>query len=139
MNTQTIAEEAEQILQDAAVALTSPKVGECLVCFVARQITEFGCNHTHRFTLHYRDQKAPRATSLIPRLSSMGACCCDCEMFLNAYCLRGGSQFVEQPSGEHESGNPESAEPQPLPHCTGVRAASTQPCLNWARVPRGFY
>ena len=35
----------------------------------------------------YRDRTAPRATALLDRLSGMGACCCDCEMFLNAFAL----------------------------------------------------
>lgn len=134
MDTLTITQEAEQILHDAAETLTSPRAGECLTCFVARQMAEFGCNNTHRFALHYRDQKAPRASALLSRLSRMGACCCDCEIFFNAYALRLEVAKTKRPGDDFAVSGSED-----LPGCAGVRAGSTQPCVNWVRIPRGGY
>jgi hypothetical protein len=141
MNTQTIVTEAEQILQGAAETVTSPYPGECLLCFVARQITEFGCSNTHRFTLHYRDRQAPRASSLISRLSAMGACCCDCEIFLNAYELRPAAvgAYAMGTNVTNASTQALVSEEATPPLCRGVRRGSTQPCSNWGRIPRGYY
>src|SRR5690606_26935694 len=85
MTTTPISEIAERIVHEIASTVMKPSEGECLVCFVSRQLDDFGCDGTHRFALHYRDSVAPRATALLARLSAAGACCCDCEMFLNAY------------------------------------------------------
>src|SRR5699024_12836129 len=80
-----IATESFEIVRDASSRILEPGPGECLLCFVYRQIGEFGCNSTHRFTLHYRDRMAPRATALLDRLARLGACCCGCEMLCNAF------------------------------------------------------
>lgn len=88
MDTNPIAEEAENIVNEAVTALVTPWVGECLVCYVARQINQFGCDSTHRSILLYRDHRAPRSMALLERLSAMGAYS-DCETFLNAYELAG--------------------------------------------------
>ncbi len=116
MDAQLITQEAEQILHDAATELMTPKADECLTCYVDRQVGEFGCDGTHRFAESYRDQVAPRATALIGRLINMGACCCECEMFLNAY-------------------KPDK-KPSIMLSCAGVRRGSTQPCSNWKRISR---
>ncbi|WP_370688388.1 DUF2695 domain-containing protein [Cryobacterium sp. SO1] len=112
--------------------------GECLVCFVARQLDEFGCNGTHRFASLYRDHVAPRATALIARLSTMGACCCDCEMFMNAY--EPASQLWTR---AHESVDSDDFDewayatpPRTMPPCETTRRGSTKPCANWQRVSR---
>ncbi|MDX6357453.1 MAG: hypothetical protein QOH37_507 [Nocardioidaceae bacterium] len=45
---------------------------ECLYCYVARMLDEHGRDCTLRWAGHYRDLRAPRATTLERRLGSMG-------------------------------------------------------------------
>ncbi|MHA3683739.1 DUF2695 domain-containing protein [Leucobacter sp. HY1910] len=118
MNTKSIADVAEQIVQDTALALLLPQAGECLACYVLRQANSFGCNHTHRFARTFRDLTAPRATALGERLARMGACHCDCEIFTKVYGLV-HTYYCDDFASK-------------LP-CAGVRRGSTQPCALWAR------
>lgn len=141
MDPTSITEQAERILHDAASTLITPTAGECLACFVARQLDEFGCDNTHRFAAHYRDSVAPRATALLARLSAMGACCCDCEMFMNTY--QPATRFWTQ---AHESADSDDcdewADPEPpdtMPPCATTRRGSTKPCANWERIFRSRY
>lgn len=95
-------------LQDVLIA---PRERECLPCYVTRMLAEFGCTGTLRWSEHWRDTCAPRATALADRLGSRGGFC-DCEVLLNVYPER----LVE--------------EGEPVPACAGVsRRGSTQPCL----------
>lgn len=140
MDIQPILQTAHNILRDAESDLLTPDAGECLACFVARQLEEFGCNGTHRFAILYRDRTAPRATALLKRLSHMGACCCDCEIFLNAYGL--SHRFVTPGYWYNDSAGSEEWEdpewPEVLPKCHRVRRGSTQPCEVWERCYRGY-
>jgi len=100
----------ETDLAETSRRLSEPGERECLRCYLVRMLTAFGCNGTHRWTEHWRDLRAPRATALLERLARRGGCCCDCEVILNVF-----------------RDYPEDA-PGPLP-CAGVsRAGSTQPC-----------
>ncbi|MFT2815722.1 DUF2695 domain-containing protein [Leifsonia sp. A12D58] len=126
----------------------TPKAGECLVCFVARQLDEFGYDGTHRFALHYRDSVAPRATALLRHLSAMGACCCDCEMFMNGFkpvkkmWAQAQAQAQAQVSVDKDGLDEERAGPESLntmPLCETTRRGSTQPCASWKRIPRSRY
>lgn len=110
---------AEQLVRDLADELTTPWPGECLACFVARLLEQFGCDTTLRFARRFRDLAAPRATALEQRLGDLGGFC-DCEIFMNAY----------QPSYRLRI-----SEREVLP-CVGVRRGSTKPCAHWQRVPR---
>ncbi|MBS1907488.1 MAG: DUF2695 domain-containing protein [Actinobacteria bacterium] len=116
MESQQIYLDAEQIVRALSEELLAPRDGECLVCFVDRQLTEHGCDGTRRFALHFRGIRAPRATALERTLSEKGACCCDCEIYANAY--------------ERVRGT--DAEP-----CRGVARGSAQPCTLWRRQQRG--
>jgi len=80
-------QEAERVLADASVALLGPEQGECLLCYVHRMLVAFGCDGRLRFSGHFRDVRAPRATALERRLGRTGGYC-DCEIFLNGYDLR---------------------------------------------------
>lgn len=133
-----ITERAERILHDVASTLMTPTAGECLVCFVARQIDEFGCNGTHRFVAQYRDRVAPRATALLARLSAMGACCCDCEMFMNTYepAPRPWTQAHESVDSDDFDEWAIAKPPDKMPPCETTRRGSTSSCANWERVPR---
>ena len=101
--------EVETELADLAERLTAPARAECLRCFLLRMITEFGCDGTHRWTVRWRDLRAPRARGLVQRMQRRGGCCCDCEVIFNV--------FPDYPETD-----------QVLP-CAGVlRAGSAAPC-----------
>lgn len=125
-------------MRSAATRLTTPDDGECLLCFVRRQIEEFGCDTTLRFARHYRDLVAPRATALERRLGQKGGYC-DCEIFLNGYRL---VDELWTPEREiQRDGYVEIAEPEPpkaMPPCRRVRRLSTQPCGWWTRLRFGW-
>ncbi len=100
---------AEGYLANLQTTLTAPRDRECLACYVSRVVDEFGCDGSLRWSLHWRDACAPRATALADRLADRGGFC-DCEVLLNVYRDR-------QP----EDGRPEA--------CAGVsRRGSTRPC-----------
>ena len=140
MENPEILETAQIILRNADEEVLTPRAGECLGCFAARQLGEFGCNGTHRFVTLYRDRTAPRATALIRRLSRMGACCCDCEIFMNAYVL--AHRFVTPGYWFTDAHGQEAWEdpkwPEQLPECHKVRRGSTQLCEIWERRYRGY-
>jgi hypothetical protein len=136
--TPPIIDEAEDLVRRLATELTRVRRGECLCCYVARQLDEFQCDGTHRFAERFRDASAPRATALRDRLSRIGACCCDCELFLNGY---GPHPRLWTPAHEEDDDFGgrlyiEAQPPEQLPHCTGVRRGSLQPCTNWVRGGR---
>ena len=83
METSDLVLSLEAELRLAARLLILPAAGECLACYVARMLGEFGCTGS-RWVLHYRDLRTPRATALVRRLQDMGVYC-DCQMFQNAW------------------------------------------------------
>ena len=123
-----IVDEVESLLRRLAEDITRPHDGECLCCYVARLLDEFPCDGTHRHALRYQETMAPRATALLERLSRIGACCCDCELFMNGYQLR-----IDR---EHTDSMPDDdfIEVAPPPPCSGVRRGSIKPCANWVRL-----
>jgi hypothetical protein len=126
----SIVAEAEAFLRACSKQLTDPYEHECLCCYVARMLGEFPCDGTHRHALRFRDARAPRATALRDRLSRVGACCCDCELFLNGYRLPAWLDAYDDEVDEAEPAG------DPLPPCAGVRRGSVRPCSNWVRVRR---
>lgn len=149
MTNDDILGDAELFLAQASRHLIGPLSGECLLCYIARMISQWGCQGT-RFMEHYRDSVAPRATALRDRMSRMGACCCDCEVFLNAYELRPAlilavgverslvelDEFDESDDSYDDDFDEECDADLfvgELPSCRGVRRGSTQPCANWQR------
>jgi len=129
-------QEAESVLAEVSSGLLGPRPGECVLCYVYRMITEFGCDCRLRFAMHYRDVRAPRATGLERRLGQVGGYC-DCEVFLNGYEPRPQYWVPEVSDDLTEDDEPEFTWPDPMPDCTGVRAGSTQPCSLWSRQYRG--
>jgi hypothetical protein len=115
-----IDQQAEAIVRALASDAIASRPGECLACYVARMLEEFGCDCTLRFARHFRDLRAPRATGLERRLGALGGFC-DCEIFLNGLRLLDGSH------GDDASGS------APLPPCRGVRLGSTRACALWER------
>jgi hypothetical protein len=135
-STSPIVDEAEQFVRRLAEQATRPRENECLCCYVARQLDEFSCDGSHRHALRYRDAMAPRATALRERLSELGACCCDCELFMNGYELRTAEASHDQSLfGPVEDDHIEPG-PEVVPPCQGVRRGSVRPCGNWVRVRR---
>jgi hypothetical protein len=127
MTDTTIDQEAEALLRAASSLLTDPHEGECLLCFVARMLDDFGCDTTLRWAARYRDVRAPRARALEQRLGSVGGFC-DCEIFLNGY------QLAEALCDHDEWGD--RVAPAARPTCTGARGGSTKPCSAWQRQRR---
>jgi len=82
--TDNIAEVVEAELVALSGLLTEPAEQECLRCFLLRMINEFGCDGRHRWTVRWRDVRAPKAGALVRKLSELGGCC-DCEVLLNVF------------------------------------------------------
>ena len=82
--TDDIADAVEAELTALSGALTEPGDVECLRCFLLRMLGEFGCVGTHRWTVRWRDVRAPQATGLLARLQELGGSC-DCEVLLNVF------------------------------------------------------
>jgi len=85
MAQEDIATAVEAELIELSGLLTEPGEHECLRCYLLRMISEFGCDGRHRWTIRWRDIRAPGATGLVRRLQRLGACCCDCEVLLNVF------------------------------------------------------
>jgi hypothetical protein len=85
MSDDNIASAIEAELIELSGLLTEPGERECLRCYLLRMIYEFGCDGTHRWTIRWREVRAPRARGLVRKLQRLGACCCDCEVLLNVY------------------------------------------------------
>jgi len=82
--TNDIADAVEAELVALALGLTEPDDRECLRCFLLRMISEFGCAGTHRWTIRWRDVRAPLASGLVGKLAELGGGC-DCEVLLNVF------------------------------------------------------
>jgi hypothetical protein len=78
-------EGADPGLARLAQHLTEPGERECLRCFLMRMIREFGCDGTHRWTIRWRDLRAPRARGLVGRMQRRGGGCCDCEVIFSVF------------------------------------------------------
>ena len=55
-----LADAVECELRELSLRLTEPGERECLRCFLLRMINQFGCDGTHRWTIRWRDRRAPR-------------------------------------------------------------------------------
>ncbi len=88
---------------------TEPGERECLRCYVMRMVAESGCDNSLRWTIRWRDLRAPRSTGLLNRLARRGGICCDCEVAMNVF-------WPDYPA-------------ERLLTCGGVSSAgSTEPC-----------
>ena len=128
--------ETENQLRQLSSAITDPREGECLLCYVFR-LLDHGCTGL-RWARHYRDLRAPRATGLERRLGRSGGYC-DCEIFLNGYELA-EEHWVpgeEETDADGDVTVTDPSYPDPMPPCRGVRRGSTQGCELWVRQWRG--
>lgn len=111
---------------DTGHRLLDPQVGECVLCYVHRAVTELGCDTTLRWTTRFRELRVPEATALQRRMSDVGGPC-DCRIFLEAYTL-------VRECLERDVHTDELMPPAQRPTCGGVRRSSAQPCRNWQRL-----
>ena len=79
---ETDAVEAE--IAELSQHLTEPGERECLRCFLIRMIREFGCDGTYRWTIRWRNLRAPRARGLAGSIQQRGGRC-DCEVICNVF------------------------------------------------------
>ena len=129
--------EIERWLREVSVDMTTPRDGECLLCFMVRQLDELGCDTTLRFAQRYRDLRVPRATALERRLEQVGGFC-DCEVFMNGYTLdrRWWTPEKEIDTGDGWVEVIDAQPPDPMPSCQGVGPRTIQPCALWVRQRR---
>ncbi|WP_052460506.1 DUF2695 domain-containing protein [Microbacterium gorillae] len=118
--------DAEAIVSSYAHDVLAPAEGECLACYVERQLTAFACDGSLRFATLFRDTVAPRSTALERRLEGMGGFC-DCEILMNAFGRVDASGIADL-----------DADDVPVRPCAGVRRGSAQPCSVWGRWRRGW-
>src|SRR5258708_8706085 len=67
-----VADVVEAELAELSQRLTEPGERECLRCYLLRMISEFGCDGSHRWTVRWRDLRAPRARGLVRRMQRRG-------------------------------------------------------------------
>ena len=101
---------------------------ECVFCYVARMLAEFGCDGTLRWAQRWRDVRMPRALGLERRLEARGAYC-DCEIFWNGWDLAKELQVPDEDGGR--------VWPVVRPTCAGGRAS--RPCDNWVQRSRSHW
>lgn len=132
MDTDTVITEAEALLTAQRDALLAVRPRECVLCYTHRMLVDYGCRGL-RWPLHYRDQRAPRATALARRLARVGGYC-DCEIFLNGYTLRSEHCIPARTEFDGEVYTEIEEEwPDPFPACHGVGRGSAKPCTLWRR------
>ena len=129
-NTMAQVIELETSLRGLSRELTTPKAGECLVCYVLRMLEQFGCRGL-TWATRFRDLQALRATALQARLAQRGAFC-DCEILLNAYEMHPSFFSYDQLADEYVA-------PDTRPSCGQVRRGSVQPCRIWQRPSRSVW
>lgn len=98
-----------------------PLEGECLPCFVHRMLNR-ECLGL-KWTVTYRNAKAPRATAIERKFAELGGHC-DCEVIANVYRPKPGQW-------------PASSSPEirgiAVPACLGVRRGCVLPCARWTK------
>ena len=108
---------------------TEPQERECLVCYVIRMRTDFGCDGTMRWTRHWRDLRAP-AVAALDRTFRRHHTKCDCEVPFALGANSGeGHRVADHPT------RVKAATTEPPVPCPGVRRGSTRPCAARGRPP----
>lgn len=120
----------EPVVEELPESLTRPGPGECVICYLWR-MQDFGCRG-HEFTDLYAKLSGPGATGLKAHLRRMGAVCCECEVFSNAYQPAHLPRSWTEETFEDEW-EQRMAETADMPACLGVRRGSIHPCGLWIR------
>jgi hypothetical protein len=58
---------------------------ECLRCYLVRMIRAHGCDNTKKWTIRWRDRRAPGDGQLMGQIEERGGICCDCEVVFNVW------------------------------------------------------
>lgn len=108
-------------LKDALSVVRSrlPLTNECLACYVFRMLAH-GCDGL-KWSLAYRDNRAPRATALERKFPLLGGYC-DCEVIANVFHPNESMWKLDEPGGIDEDNQPA---------CMSVRRGTIQPCELW--------
>ena len=73
----------ETSLAASSEQLTAPLPNECLLHYLERMLSEFGCAG-HRFTERWAQGRKVRGRPVIVWARATGGCCCDCEVVMNS-------------------------------------------------------
>ncbi len=73
----------ETSLVESAEQLTAPLPDECLLHYLQRMLSEFGCAG-HRFTERWAQGRKVRGRPVMVWAVATGGCCCDCEVVTNS-------------------------------------------------------
>lgn len=65
--------------------LDEPGERECLLCYLGRMMAGHGCDNTKRWTIRWRDRRAPGDDTMMTELEERGGVCCDCEVVMNVW------------------------------------------------------
>jgi hypothetical protein len=107
--------------RDARMAAPDePGERECLLCYLGRMLSQYGCDNTKKWTVRWRDRRFPGHDQVLTELEDRGGCCCDCEVIMNVW-EQGGVAWEEE------------AERRPPLPCGGI--ASHDPldlCARWS-------
>jgi hypothetical protein len=131
---------AEPSAPSGEPARDEPARRECLRCFLDRMIRAHGCDNTKKWTIMWRDRRAPRDGQLIGRLEERGGICCDCEVVFNVWEHEEGDWQEEETDWQGEDGDCQDGEigqsrtgdARRLSACAGTAAADPLiVCARW--------
>jgi len=106
------------LARPASADSDAPGQRECLRCYLVRMLVRHACDNTRRWTIHWRDRRAPGNERLLDELAARGGICCDCEVVMNVW------------EAEYEEDEGDRAEALP---CTGVGSMNPLDlCVRWS-------
>jgi hypothetical protein len=89
---------AEPSAASSGSAGDAPGRQECLRCYLVRMIRAHGCDNTKKWTIRWRDRRAPGDGQLMEQIEERGGICCDCEVVFNVWEHEDPDWEVEQDS-----------------------------------------
>ena len=97
----------------------APRQRECLRCYLVRILIRHGCDNTRRWTIHWRDRRAPGHERLLAELAARGGICCDCEVVMNVW----EAEYEDEGEGDRAEALP----------CPGVGSMNPLDlCVRWS-------
>ena len=73
----------EEFAAELAERWTGARPGECLYCYLTRQLGDFGCHGSHEATRRWCEAQPFSTRWVVGFVQRNGGCCCDCEVLLN--------------------------------------------------------
>jgi hypothetical protein len=117
---------AEPSARSGESAGDDPARRECLRCYLVRMIRAHGCDNTKKWTLRWRERRAPGDGQLLGQLEERGGICCDCEVVFNVW------EQEETDWQEEEDGGRDSAGQSRSLACSGTSGGDPLvPCARW--------